>query len=129
MRFLTVEEVLEIHAVMILNYGGTEGIRDMGLLLSAVEMPKAMIFGEYLHPSVFDKAAAYLFHLCCNHPFLDGNKRTSAASALTFLDMNACNLQCNEKGFEELVVSVARGETDKKAISRYFEDNCLREQH
>ena len=93
----------------------------MGLLLSAIEMPKAQMFGEFLHPSIFDKAAAYLFHIVCNHPFIDGNKRTGAAVSLIFLDMNSLNLDIDEKKFEELVIEVAQGKIDKDMISKFFE--------
>lgn len=87
-KFLPVEQVIFYHDRLIEQYGGLTGIRDIGLLLSALEMPKASISGEYLHKTIFDKAAAYLYHIVCNHPFIDGNKRTGAFSALVFLDIN-----------------------------------------
>ena len=77
MIFLTLEMVIGIHATIILKKGGLSGIRDVGLLISAIEMPKAMIGGLFLHYSIYDKAAAYLYHITCNHAFLDGNKRTA----------------------------------------------------
>src|SRR5258708_1589155 len=123
MRFLTVEEVIEIHTSVISRYRGLDGIRDMGLLLSAIEMPKATMFGEYLHPSIFDKAAAYLFHIVSNHPFLDGNKRTGTAAALTFLNMNKSPIAFNEKELEELIVQIAESKIDKKQLSHYFESH------
>jgi death-on-curing protein len=121
MRFLTVEEVVEIHSLMIQTYGGLDGIRDMGLLLSAIEMPKAAMFGEFLHPTICDKASAYLFHIVCNHPFFDANKRTGAAVALTFLEMNQIAIDIDERAFEDLVVSVADGKVTKEEISAFFE--------
>jgi death-on-curing protein len=124
MRFLSIEEVIEIHTSMIQDYGGLDGIRDMGLLLSAIEMPKAAMFGEYLHPSIFDKAAAYLFHIVSNHPFLDGNKRTGSAAALVFLEMNKIAIEFEEREFEELVVRVAEGKAEKEELSAYFEKNA-----
>jgi len=81
------------------------------------------MFGEFLHPSIFDKAAAYLFHIVCNHPFLDANKRIGAAVALTFLEMNQMPMEFDEREFEELVVKVADGKAAKEAISRFFENN------
>lgn len=125
MKFLAVEEVIEAHTRIIQAYGGLDGIRDMGLLISAVEMPKASFFGEFLHSTIFDKAAAYLFHLVSNHPFLDGNKRTGSAAALIFLDMNEIKLQFDESEFEELVVSTAKGICEKEAISTFFRSSHL----
>jgi death-on-curing protein len=104
MKFLVIEEVIEIHTLMIRLYGGLDGIRDKGLLLSAVEMPKAALLGKYLHESAFDKAAAYVYHIICNHAFFDGNKRTGAAAAIVFLEMNGIELNFDENEYEELVV-------------------------
>lgn len=84
-RFLNVQEVINIHDLLVMKYGGLMGLRDLGLLSSAVETPKAQINKKFLHKSIYEKAAAYLFHLCKNHPFLDGNKRTAAASSLIVL--------------------------------------------
>jgi death-on-curing family protein len=82
---LSLNEVVEIHRDVIERYGGSSGIRDMGLLQSAVAVPQASFGGEYLHTGLFEMAAAFLFHLVQNHPFLDGNKRTGAMAAFTFL--------------------------------------------
>jgi death-on-curing protein len=86
--FLTLDEVLEIHEQQIEKYGGSEGLRDSGGLESAVATPQATFGGEYLHRSIPAMAAVYLFHLCQNHAFIDGNKRVGANSAITFLFMN-----------------------------------------
>lgn len=129
MKFLTVEEVIEIHTKMIQAYGGLDGIRDMGLLISAIEMPKASMFGEYLHASIYDKAAAYLFHIACNHPFLDGNKRTSLAAALTFLTMNGADCELELSSLEEMVVKTAEGEFEKKQISQFLQNNLRESRH
>ena len=86
--FLSLDEVLEIHEQQIELYRGSHGIRDSGGLESAVATPQATFGGEFLHRSLPAMAAAYLFHLCQNHPFLDGNKRAGANAAITFLLMN-----------------------------------------
>lgn len=86
--FLTVEEVLIIHDEQIEEYGGIHGIRDKGLLESAVMMAQASFGGEYLHQNLFEMAAAYAFHIAENQSFFDGNKRTALVSALVFLDIN-----------------------------------------
>ena len=85
--FLTLDEVLGIHADQIRVYGGASGIRDLALLRSAIAMPATTFDGEYLHPSVFEMAAAYLFHVARNHPFVDWNKRTALMCALVFLGL------------------------------------------
>jgi death on curing protein len=125
MIFITLQEIIDDHAVIIQLYGGVEGIRDIGLLASAIEMPKSIMFGEYLHPTIFDQAAAYLFHIVCNHPFADGNKRTGTMAALTFLRQNRIHIEFSEHqilGLEELVVSTAAGKATKEQIAKFFRD-------
>lgn len=90
--FLRLAEVLETHANQIEFYGGTQGIRDIRLLESALAQPEASFAGEWLHRDLFEMAAAYAFHLAGNHPFLDGNKRTALAAALVFLKTNGISV-------------------------------------
>ncbi len=120
MIFLSVEQVIDLHDEMISRYGGMHGIRDMGLLLSAIEMPKATMFGEYLHESIYDKAAAYLFHIVCNHAFIDGNKRTGAAASLIFLTQNGVLNRYDTLAFEDMVCGVAQGLIGKEAIAKFL---------
>ena len=86
--FLTLAEVIEIHADQIRRYGGRAGLRDLALLESALAQPEASFAGEWLHGDLYAMAAAYAYHLCQNHPFIDGNKRTGLAAALVFLELN-----------------------------------------
>ncbi|MBE0585562.1 MAG: type II toxin-antitoxin system death-on-curing family toxin [Desulfofustis sp.] len=116
-RFLTLSEVLEIHRDQISRYGGTTGIRDIELLKSALGTPMATYSGEFLHTDVYEMAAAYLFHLVKNHPFLDGNKRVGAVAALVFLLLNGHCFDAPEEDFTEMVLSVARGEIDKAEVA------------
>ncbi len=118
--FLTLEDVLEIHEDQIKRYGGKTGLRDHNLLLSAISQPLSTFDGQYLHRTFPDKAGAYLFHICQNHPFIDGNKRTALVSALMFLSMNNCPFDYQETDLEELVLKVAEGKTKKDAISAFF---------
>lgn len=111
--FLTLEEVLAIHADQIRRYGGSHGVRDVGLVASALAMPRATFGGEYLHASPAEKAAAYLFHLARNHPFLDGNKRTALAASLAYLWLNGHRLDAGEDELTELVLGVAAGRLGK----------------
>lgn len=87
-KFLTILQVEKIQHTSISTYGGDFGIRDRGLLESAVLTPQQKFSGNYLHTDIYQMAAAYLFHLCKNHPFVDGNKRAAAMTAIIFLDVN-----------------------------------------
>jgi len=128
-RFLTQEEVLFAHENQIARYGGSSGIRDLGLLESALAMPKASFGGTYLHTDHYEMAAAYLYHIVSNHPFIDGNKRVGTVAALTFLDLNGYWFnEENESGLddalESLVLSVACGETGKDEVAAFFREHC-----
>src|SRR5947209_5124369 len=112
-RFLLLEEVLGIHAHQIETYGGAFGVRDTRLLLSAVAAPQASLAGELLHVTAFEIAAAYLFHLARNYPFVDGIKRVALASALVFLELNGISVEAPDEELYELVVKVATGKGSK----------------
>lgn len=118
--FLSLDEVLEIHRDQIERYGGSPGVRDLGLLQSALAMPQATFGGQYLHADLFEMAAAYLFHIAQNHPFLDGNKRCGAAAALVFLLLNGIDVEAEEDDLEQLVRSVAEGNSDKRIVAEFF---------
>lgn len=118
--FLGLDEIIEIHRDQIQRYGGHEGIRDTELLQSAVAMPAAGFEEHYLHADIFEMAAAYLFHIIRNHPFMDGNKRTGAVAAAVFLVLNGKELHAGEESFEKMVRSVAEGKADKAAASAFF---------
>ncbi len=121
--FLGLDEVIEIHSDQIKRYGGRAGIRDLELLKSAVAMPAAGLAGDYLHTDIYEMAAAYLFHIVRNHPFIDGNKRTGAVASVVFLMMNGIELNANEDTFEKMVLSVAEGKSDKATIAQFFKNN------
>lgn len=122
--FLTLDEVLALHADQIDRYGGETGIRDLGLLSSAVATPAATFDGQLLHSSPFEVAAAYLFHICQNHPFLDGNKRTALAAALAFLWLNDIEVIADPEALVDLVLDLATGTLTKADIAVF-----LREKH
>jgi len=121
MKYLTLEEILEMHDAFIEKFGGLQGVRDPNLLLSALETPKAAFFGEELYPTVYDKASAYLFHIVQNHPFNDANKRTGFGAAYLFLKANGAPIRFSDEALENLVVEVAKGKVAKEAIARFFE--------
>jgi death-on-curing protein len=123
--FLTLDEVLEIHEEQIEQYGGSSGLRDYGGLESAIATPHATFDGEYLHPSIPAMAAAYLFHLCQNHAFIDGNKRVGANAAITFLLMNDWEPTFDDLELVDLVLAVASGGLSKAELIRIFESRCV----
>ena len=118
--FLTVEQVERIHRSMVEAFGGLDGLRDAGLLASAAAMPQAAYGGEWLHADLFEMAAACLFHLVKNHPYLDGNKRVGAACALVFLDLNGVAVEADEDGVVEITLRAATGSADKKDIAAFL---------
>lgn len=122
--FLTLEEVLALHEDQIARYGGTQGIRDPGLLSSALGAVSATYESRYLHESLFEMAAAYLFYLAENHPFLDGNKRTALAAALAFLWLNDFEISADEHSITELVLGVARGELGKPEVAVFLQKHA-----
>jgi death-on-curing protein len=122
--FLTLEEVFALHDDQLRRYGGAGGVRDLGLLSSAVAMPRASFGGELLHQSLFEMAAAYLFHIARNHPFLDGNKRTGLAAALVFLWVNDREIEAGEDELTELVVGVAEGRVSKAEVAVFLEGHA-----
>jgi len=124
-RFLSLDQVLRAHRSLIESYGGEEGLRDAGLLHSAIAMPMAMYGGAFLHADLFEMAAAYLYHIAQNHPFLDGNKRTGAACAIIFLSLNHIELEGNEDGLVEITLRVATGAAGKDEIAAFFRSIAL----
>jgi death-on-curing protein len=119
-EFLTVEEVLEIHRDQITRYGGEPGLRDEGMLESAVAMPVSGSGDDYFHKDLFEMAAAYLYHIVRNHPFIDGNKRTGLVAALIFLHLNGVRVRASQAEIEGLVRQVAEDKADKTAITHFF---------
>ncbi len=122
--FLTLDEVIEIHRDQVARYGGKEGIRDLGLLPSALAQPAARFGGQYLHADLLEMAAAYLFHIVRNHPFIDANKRTGLVCALVFLLLNGTDFDATNDELEALVFGVALWQTDKAVVAQFFRDHC-----
>ncbi|MFH0984932.1 MAG: type II toxin-antitoxin system death-on-curing family toxin [Candidatus Omnitrophota bacterium] len=120
--FLTHDEVLKLHVRQIELFGGTDGIRDMALLHSALAQPEASFGGHWLHNDIFEMAAAYAYHICQNHPFFDGNKRTALDAALMFLGTNGILFKDPKEIFIGVMLSVARGKMGKKELAQIFRD-------
>ena len=121
-KFLSVESVLLVHRRVIEEFGGDPGLRDRGLLESAVAMPHSSFAGEYLHSGMAEIAAAYHFHLCSNHPFVDGNKRVAVAAAELFLLVNGVELAATDKELEEMTLGVAGGKLSKEAVVEFYKN-------
>ncbi len=111
---LTVDIVREIDGEVLAAFGGADGIRDQGLLESAVAAPQATFAGESPFSDVGEIAAAYLFYLCRNHPFVDGNKRTAMTAAIVFLRLNEIETAPDSAAWEELVLDVAASRIDRE---------------
>jgi death-on-curing protein len=118
--FLHQDEVLALHRDQIERYGGSHGIRDLGLLASALAMPSATFGGALLHPTLPEMAAAYLYHIASNHPFVDGNKRIALMAAIVFLGLNGLVVVAEADDLEAVVMRVAEGQSSKAALSVFF---------
>ena len=119
-HFLLEEIVLAIHDDQIRLYGGAYGIRNAAGLDAALHMPQAQFDGQYLHSTIFQMAAAYGFHLCQNHPFLDGNKRTAGMAMFTFLQLNELELIATEPDYYATMMAVATGNLSKEELADWL---------
>lgn len=115
--FLTLAEIIDIHHNQIEFYGGIEGMRDISLLSSAISIPRSTFDGYFLHDDLFEMAAAYIYHLCQNHPFVDGNKRVALVSGLVFLDFNEIVIDDPDGKLYPMMMRVASGKGDKEFIT------------
>ena len=120
MRYLTAEQVLFIHARLVTETGGMHGVRDVGLLRSAVERPRATFGGEDLYGDLFHKAAAFMGSLIGNRPFLDGNKRTAISAAGLFLMLNGYELDASQKELEAFTLGMALKKRDVQDAAAWF---------
>lgn len=125
-EFLSQDDVLQLHAEALARFGGLSGLRDGGLLSSAVAMPQASFGGEYLHPDLAEMAAAYFYHLARNHCFVDGNKRVAVAAGLVFLELNGYTVEMNADELEDLGIKVATGELPKPSIAAVLRERMKR---
>lgn len=115
---LSVEIVCEIHAEALKKFGGLEGVRDENLRASAVLTPQSSFGGKSPYADIVEVAAAYLFYICCNHPFLDGNKRTAMMAAIVFLRLNGVDTLRDSESWEQLMLEVAASKIDRDTTTR-----------
>ncbi len=127
--FLTLAEVIVVHTNQIQRYGGQDGIRDLGLLESALAQPEASFAGEWLHNTLYEMAAAYAYHLCQNHPFVDGNKRTALACALVFLELNGVRVRDPKGRLKAAMLDIASGEMGKANFAIFLQRLPQTEKH
>lgn len=123
--FLTKEDVIELHAGLVARFGGLAGVRDEGLLEAALAQPPMEIFGEVVHPTIYDQAAAYLFHLVMNHPFHDGNKRIGLHACLVFLEANGVAVSKDQEPWYDFTLSLANGEQTKQSCANFIQEHCV----
>ncbi len=120
-EFLDLEEVLLIHQEQLERFGGGAGLRDQGLLESAIAMPRATFGGQFVHGSLFEMAAAYAFHIAENQPFLDGNKRTAVLAAVVFLELNGFVVVEPPSYFYDAMIAIAERRLDKAGLASQLE--------
>lgn len=120
-KFISKQLVLALHQQLIDSFGGSAGLRDAGLLDSALARPKITFDGELLHPTIYAQAAAYLYHLAKNHPFINGNKRIAVAVMETFLESNCYVLNLSDDEVFDLVLRVAQGNISKEELVVFLE--------
>ena len=126
--FLELEEVIELHDEAVRRYGGQQGLRDMGLLESAVAMPQAGFGGQWFHPDLWSMAAAYAFHIAENQPFLDGNKRTAIGAALVFLDLNGASITGGDQELYDAIIAVSARTMSKAELATLLQNLALETQ-
>ena len=124
--YLSLDQVLELHRLQIDRFGGSAGLRDRGGLEAALARPQMTFAGEDLYPDVESKASAVMHSLVMNHPFVDGNKRTGAAVAELFLNLNGLELEAGDEDLVELTLSVARGEVNAEALAIWLRQRTYR---
>lgn len=125
-HFIPQDLILSIHADLIQRYGGRTGLRDRNLLDSALAQPKVTVGGRYAHKTLFDKAAAYGFHLSRNHPFVDGNKRIAFVLMHIFLQMNGREIVAQEEEAYSMMMDLASGKLSKAQLSTWLKEHSAK---
>jgi len=124
--FIPDDLVLVIHADLLQRYGGRAGLRDRGLLESALAQPRVTVGGRFAHKTLFEKAAAYGFHLCKNHPFVDGNKRVAFVLMDMFLEKNGWEIVTDEEEAYSMMMALASGRLAKAQLTSWLKEHSSR---
>ena len=127
--FLSLPEITRLHLDQISTFGGTKGIRDLNSLKSALNTPKATYDGQFLHPTIYEMASAYLFHIVKNHPFIDGNKRIGTMAMLVFLAINNYDFKAPNQDLLETVLQVAQGKVNKPELAIFIKKWAVKQGH
>lgn len=122
-RFLSIDDVFRLHALAIEDQGGDSSLRDRGLLESAMAMPQQQFNDQYVHEGIPAMAAAYAFHICKNHPFVDGNKRAGTAAMIAFLSDNGWAFDADVDEAERVILRLAASEIDKEEWTEWVRKN------
>ena len=122
-QFIPIDLVLTIHADLLQRYGGQPGLRDRGLLESALAQPRMTAGRKEIHKTVFEKAAAYGYHVCNNHPFIDGNKRVAFVLMDIFLQKNGWNITSTEEEAYTMMISLASGKLTKAQLAAWLKEH------
>src|ERR1700694_5038306 len=123
-RYLTMQEVLDIHRWALQAFGGLDGVRDTGMVESALAAPQMTFGGVDLHSTLVEKAAALAFSLVMNHAFVDGNKRVGFWAMDTFLRLNGPCVACTTEEGEAMFLSVADGKMTRKQLTDWLAPRC-----
>ena len=125
MRYLTLNEVLELYLQIMEQSGGAVGVRDLNALESALAQPRMTFGGRELYPTIVEKAAALGFSFIKNHPFVDGNKRTGHAVMETFLVLNGYEIQASVEELEQVILQAAAGEMPREAFTKWLRQHIV----
>jgi death-on-curing protein len=126
MRYLSLGEVVRLHQMLIESSSGASGVRDLGLLDSALAQPRATFDGRDLHPTLLDKAAALCASLVQNHPFVDGNKRVGHAAMATFLMLNGYDIAATADEQEQLILDLAAGRLRREDLAVWLQHHTAK---
>ena len=126
-RFLSLDDVLILHAIAIEDQGGDSSLRDKALLESAVATPAQQFGGQYLHEDIPAMAAGYAFHICQNHPFMDGNKRAGTAAMIAFLSDNGWSFDAAADEAEPVILQLAAGNLEKAEFTDWVRKHVREE--
>ena len=129
MRYLSLQEVISLHSLLIAQSGGSSGLRDQGALESAVAQPEASFGGEELYPDLASKAAALGHSLIQNHSFVDGNKRIGHAAMEVFLLLNGHEIDASVDDQEKIIIDIARGKVSRIELSEWVRKHIVVSDH
>jgi len=124
-RFVNIQEAIDIHKDQIVKFEGLYGIRDLNLLISAINTPCATFGKQYLHADIFEMAAAYMYHIIKNHPFVDGNKRAGFVTALVFLQYNNITIDLTFASAYNLTIKIASSKISKEEAAQFLRSRCV----